>query len=331
MNTNTIILLVLAGGAACTARGQDAHLSQYDQAPMLLNPALTGMLERSDFRISTNMRSQWSHLSNNFLTTAFSYDLALPDHYGVGLYMSNYDMASMLNTFEVGLGGAYNVASKEAHHTLSVGVKAGLIYKKVNDADLLFDAQYNNGFFDPDLPTGELIQRRSRLMPEVALGMAYRSVNASRRFNPFANMAVFHITTPDESIWRTTRSDLAMRWSFNGGVECEVNSGLLLTPTALLMFQGEDREINAGMLGECAIGNSAYRVLFGGAYRFDDSAILQAGLKHKNNVFRMSYDVTTSPLRSYTNNMGAFEFSFTYCGTHNGRDRRSARARAFSM
>lgn len=330
MNKRSLLLLAFAG-AAGMARAQDAHLSQFDQAPVLLNPALTGMFERSDFRISTNVRSQWNRLSSNFLTTAFSYDLALQDRYGAGVYLSNYDMAGMLNTFEVGAAGAYNVSGKEAHHTLSVGLRAGIIHKKVNDADLLYDAQYSDGYFDPDLPTGELVQRKARLLPELALGMAYRSVDINKRFNPFVNMAVFHVTTPDESIWRSTRSDLPMRWSFMGGVQAEVNDGLLLSPMALVMFQGKDREINAGILGECAVGSSAYSVLFGGSYRIGDAAIAQAGLKHKSNLFRVSYDMSTSPLGTYNGRMGAFEFSFTYCGTHSGRDRRSPRTRSFAM
>ena len=36
--------------------------------------------------------------------------------------------------------------------------------------------QYNNGYFDSDLPTGEIDQRMARWMPEVGLGLAYRSV-----------------------------------------------------------------------------------------------------------------------------------------------------------
>ena len=39
-------------------------------------------------------------------------------------------------------------------------------------------------------------------------------------------------------------------------------------------------------------------------------------------MYRFSYDVNVSPLRSYTNNNGAFEFSIVYYGTISGRSRR---------
>ena len=46
------------------------------------------------------------------------------------------------------------------------------------------------------------------------------------------------------------------------------------------------------------------------------------GIKHGNNYYRFSYDVNVSPLRSYTRNNGAFEFSIVYLGTVSGRARR---------
>lgn len=314
----TVVLSVTAAAAAA----QDAHLAQYDAAPVLLNPALTGMFEHSDFRLSTNVRSQWNRISNNFLTTGASYEMAMQGRYGGGAYMRNYDMAGVLSTFEVGASGAYNVANRGARHTLSVGLRLGLIYKKVSNSDLVFDSQYNGSYFDTDLPTGESFDRRGRMMPEVALGVAYRSIDQNKTVNPFFNFAIAHITRPDESIFRNEKLPLPMLWAVNGGAVLDVNEGIRITPMGLFMLQGKSREINLGVLGECSIGSSAYKVLGGAAYRFGDAVIVQAGMKHKNNVFRIGYDINTSSLSTFTNRMGAFEFSFTYCGTHSGRDKR---------
>ncbi|MBL7962841.1 MAG: PorP/SprF family type IX secretion system membrane protein [Flavobacteriales bacterium] len=305
---------------------QDAHLSQYDAGAVLLNPALTGMYEQSDFRIASNLRSQWSSLSSAFITTAFAYDLNFQQRYGAGLYMCNYDQAGMMTTFEGGFTGSYNVSQKNAKHTLSVGVRAGLIYKKVNDADLLFDAQYNNGYFDQDLPSGEMFNKRGRLMPDLGLGFAYRSVHSMRMFNPFGNFAAYHITRPDESIFRVGKTPMPIRWTAMGGVTVTINERFRFSPMGLFMQQNKDREINAGVLGECAIGDGVYHALLGGSYRVGDAIIVQTGIKHKNSAFRMSYDVNISPLSTFTRNRGAFEFSIIYYGTHNGRERRTQRS-----
>ena len=184
-NKTALLTLILSILMNQEVLAQDAHFTQYDAMASLTNPALTGMYEGSEFRMSTALRSQWSKLSANFLTTAITYDANADDgRYGFGAYLSNYDQASMLNTFETGVMGSYNVASSGAPYTLSVGTKLGIIYKKVNDADLLFDAQYNDGYFDSDLPTGESIDKSARTLPEVSLGIAYRSTDANNQETP---------------------------------------------------------------------------------------------------------------------------------------------------
>jgi type IX secretion system PorP/SprF family membrane protein len=327
MRTNKIVLLAFASGTMGISSAQDTHLSQYEAAPVLLNPALTGMFEHSDFRMGANLRSQWNRLSSNFLTTAFAYDVGIDNRYGVGFYLNNYDMAGMMNTFEAGLAGSYNVSAKNAKHTLSVGLRLGIIHKKVNDADMLFDMQYDNGTFDPDLPTGELIEKRSRLLPEIALGLAYRSIDPNRLLNPIASFSAFHLTTPDETIFRMVKSDLPIRWTFMGGVAIKVTDELRLTPMGLFMLQRKDREISAGMMGELGFDGSPYGLVLGGSYRLKDAIVAHAGVKHRNNVYRVSYDITTSPLKEFNNSTGALEFSIIYYGTHSGRDRRVRRAK----
>src|SRR5690606_40184242 len=59
--------------------------------------------------------------------------------------------------------GAYNVSDKSAKHTLSVGTTLGLIYKKLNQQELVWDAQYDDGYFNTDLPSGEFFEKGARL------------------------------------------------------------------------------------------------------------------------------------------------------------------------
>jgi len=322
MKTSNIFLLALSLCAASTLRAQDGHLSQYDAAPVMLNPALTGMYENAEFRMACNVRSQWNSLASNFLTTAFGYDLSMQRRFGAGLYLNNYNMAGIMNNFQLGLAGAYNVSDPKANHTLSTGVHLGLMYKKVNDQNLLWDSQYSDGYFNSDLPSGETMQRGARLMPDVSVGLAYRSTNPRKSVNPFVNAALFHVTMPDESIYRTAKSKMPIRYSANGGVRVKVSDGLILIPQGLYMRQGNDQQIHAGMMGEFAIGGSVYSAICGASYRVRDAIVAHVGLKHKNSGYRFSYDVNTSPLRSYSRSNGAFEFSIIYYGTHAGRERK---------
>lgn len=321
MRTRSTFLLAITLFGATAARAQDAQLSQYDAAAVLLNPALTGMFENSDFRVSSNLRSQWNSLASNFLTTAFSVDMSMDRQYGFGAYLNNYNMAGIMNDFQAGVSGAYNVSSSK-NYTLSAGVNLGLIYKKVNDDKLVWDAQYDRDHFDSDLPSGELFQKMGRMMPDLGVGVAYRSTNRNKMVNPFGNFALFHVTTPDESIFRNEESDLPIRWSVNAGARITVTEGVDIIPQGLWMRQGADQQVQAGILGQVALMNGVYGVVAGGSYRLDDAIIAQVGIKHGNNMYRFSYDVNVSPLRSYTHNNGAFEFSIVYYGTMSGRSRR---------
>lgn len=310
----------------CTAgalQAQDGHLSHYDAAPALLNPALTGMYSNADFRMTSNVRSQWNSLSSSFTTTGFGYDVAMQDRYGIGMYLNNYNMAGILNTFQSGLSAAYNVAGRDSRYILSGGFNIGIVYKKMNDQQLVWDAQYDNGYFNTDLPSGELIQRWSRLMLDIAGGVSYKSTNARKRVNPFANFAMFHVNTPNESLMRTTQSDLPIRYSVNAGARIEVVQNTYISPSALYMRQRADQQVNVGVMSEVGLGGSVYSVLAGVAYRLNDAIIAHAGLKHKNIYYRFSYDANVSSLKNYTRRNGAFEFSLMYYGMHSGRDRRA--------
>ncbi len=321
MKTKATLLLAITLFGAGATRAQDAQLSQYDAAAVLLNPALTGMFENSDFRVSSNLRSQWNSLASNFLTTAFAVDMSMDRQFGFGAYLNNYNMANVMNNFQAGVAGAYNVSSSK-NYTLSAGVNLGLIYKKVNDSKLVWDAQYDRDHFDSDLPTGEAFQKKGRMMLDLGAGVAYRSTNRNKTINPFGNFALFHVTTPDESIFREEKSDLPIRYSVNAGAYVTVAEGVDIIPQGLYMRQGPDQTIQAGLLGQVALMGGVYGVVAGCSYRLDDAIIAQVGIKHGNNMYRFSYDINTSPLRTYTNNNGAFEFSIVYYGTISGRSRR---------
>lgn len=324
MKMGTTKLLSIAGMLmlATLGKAQDAQLSQYDAAPVLLNPALTGMYEDNDLRVGSNLRDQWGRLGENFVTVAFAVDASFDRRFGVGAYFENYNMAGVMNTFQSGITGAYNVSGSRAKHTLSVGVVLGLEYKKVNDDKLTWDVQYDRNHFNTDLPSGEFFRRAGRLMPDLGIGVAYRSVDVNRIVNPFGNFALFHVTMPDESIFREERSRMPIRYSVNGGAYVEVGSGIYVIPQALYQRQGADQQVQAGVMGRVDLMNNVYSILAGGSYRLNDAIIAQVGLKHGKNMYRFSYDLNVSPLKRYTHMNGAFEFSVVYYGTFSGRNKR---------
>ena len=197
---HTIRLSLALGGTVATT-AQDGQLSQYEAAPVMLNPALTGMYENADFRMSSNVRSQWNSLSNSFLTTAFAYDISMEKRYGFGTYLNNYNMAGIMNTFQWGATAAYNVSDPRADHTLSVGVTSVSSIRSQRPAAAVGHAVQRRllrwrSSFGRELPERCAADARSRL------GRGLPVHGARKRLNPFGNFALFHITTPDEAIFR---------------------------------------------------------------------------------------------------------------------------------
>lgn len=317
LKNNCLKSLVILGLAAMAnpLQAQDAHLSEFDASPVLLNPALTGMFDDGDIRVAVNYRSQWGVLSSKFVTTGVGFDMPLYDRWGVGGYVYNSDFADVYSSFNFMLSGAYQVTKPEQEKmVLSTGIQVGFIYKRANDNKLIFDNQYDDGNFDSDLPTGESFEQYRRFMPDINIGFHYLSKNKDWKANPYGGFAVAHITTPDESFIGDQVSELPVRWTVSGGAKIELSDDIMLNPSLLFMRQRTFQEINIGTMASYTLKNTNYDILGGLFYRFDDAVIIHAGMKHLNNIYRISYDINTSSLSEYSNKRGAIEFSVLYTG-----------------
>jgi type IX secretion system PorP/SprF family membrane protein len=306
------------------ANAQDFHLSQYDMQPLYYNPAQTGMYfgnTKTDYRFSGSYRSQWQKLQGKpYSSVGIGYDMPLK-RYGVGLLMMDH-IAGTSNTatFQFLLSGAYRITSNESrNHFLSAGLQIGFFQKRFSYRDLLFENQYNTvDGLDPNLPNGESLPDLSLTRLDANMGIYYKYVDPNHRFDPSIGVAVYHINTPNESFTGQAHS-LPMR--FNGTVACDIhaNDDLTFSPNALFMYQRKATEINAGLMAGYRIAHSDYSVLTGASMRYKDGVVVHFGVKQGNNVFRVSYDIVTSPLKNYGGGRGGFEMGVIYSGWLKGR------------
>ena len=70
MNKLGFFILMIA--LPFVTKGQDYRYSQFYNAPLLLNPALTGE-PKTDYRLNANYKNQWSSVTDGFKTTAASF------------------------------------------------------------------------------------------------------------------------------------------------------------------------------------------------------------------------------------------------------------------
>lgn len=295
------------------AHAQDPQISQYDQAPIMFNPANTGMLKYTDMRIAALYRSQWSSLSTSFNTFAGSFDMAVNDRMGLGAVFVSTDEANVISTSSFLVSGGYQITDpNQRKYMITTGVQLGVIFKRVNTSEMIFDNQYNQTYFDGALPSGEDFTRTSRVMLDANIGFSYKSTDRRKKINPFVDAAVHHITMPNESFIGEDESKLPMRWMANVGARIEVNRQFIVDPSVTYFRQREAEQFLINAIGNYEVTGTPYQVILGLGYRTQDAAIVTAGIRHNANIFRISYDINTSPLSEYSNNRGALEFTVIY-------------------
>lgn len=306
-------------GFSKTSLSQDFHLSQYDMLPLYYNPAQTGMYDATEaipYRFSGTYRSQWQKLNGKpYAAVGAGYDMPF-NRYGAGIVLMNHIAgASNFDAFQMMLSGAYQITDPSSKdHFLSAGLQMGVFQKKFSQRDLLFENQYNGlAGFDPTLPNGESLADLSIVRFDANLGVYYKYTDLNNKWEPSIGFSLYHVTRPNES-FTGEKSRLPMR--FNSIFNCDINidEKWTVTPNVLFMQQAKAREINAGALVSYKLNPKGYGLLTGASVRVKDSVILHLGMKHKNNVFRVSYDIVTSPLMRYSGRRGGFEMGFVYCG-----------------
>lgn len=312
-NIHRVCLAAMLTCAAVVGKTQDSQISQPDAAEILFNPANTGMLKYTDLRISALYRSQWSSLSTSFNTFTMAFDMAYDERWGFGAVFINSDEANVLSSSGFLISGGYQVSDPaQTKFLLTAGVQLGVIYKRVNTDHMIFDSQFDGYNFDSAIPSMEHFDKHSRWMPDANIGMSYKSTDRNKKINPFADFAVFHITSPNEAFVGEKKSKLPVKWMGNLGARVSLDRELYIEPSVTYWKQREATQFLINTMAFYEVRGTPYQILGGLGYRTSDAVIAHAGLRHNANIFRISYDVNVSGLSTYTNNRGALEFSVIY-------------------
>ncbi len=304
---------------------QDIHYSQFYNAPLTVNPALTGRIAGS-FRIGINYRNQWPYSVNgatSFSTPAISFDMPIRFNsknniLGVGAYIVNDRSASGLLTnltamasvaFHKGLGANGN-------HAISIGVQGGYIQRQVDQSGLIFGSKIQEVGLQNLDPSSQLFKELTETSinnVDLAAGFMWNS-RLGKKINIYAGASVFHILQPEHSFSGGTgeSASLPRRYGVNAGLDWKVGNKVSLLPSFIYMRQTTAQQFNFGL--STAIDFNSKTTLFLGAYyRLQDAVIPYVGLDFSRFRLGVSYDANASDLTS-TN--GAFEVSLSYMGKY---------------
>ena len=258
MNNNTIMRVLFLCFAFCTSHftllAQDLRVSQFENAPLLLNPALTGNID-GNHRASIMHRNQrFNALGDDSYTStilAFDTRLDLPNdnYFGLGIngiFESSGSLEYTVNKLSV--SGSYSktiLKNNIACHSLQGGIDIALTKRGINLTDARWPSQHDgNGGFDPDLPGGD-IEDDPVFHGDLGIGFSWMSrFTNGVRFNVGASF--YHITEPTVS-FVSVHSSVNTLTSIHSSLHIPVSSLLSIRPAFAYYEQSNHKDAIFGI------------------------------------------------------------------------------------
>lgn len=327
---------------------QDPRYTQYYNAPLRLNPAMTGVFEGS-WRVGANFRTQWGAVMGQpFNTFALTADMKVnafkDDYFGLGFSaMTDISGQGVYNTTDINISASYMKKLTGGGRTyrptltsfLVAGAQLGIGQRSVRWMNLTYSTQYvvdegDRGIYDQGIYSGENPDRRAtRIYPDMSAGLLWYGVLGERK-SIYAGAGIFHLNRPEISLFNRTNTGsdverLYMRFTAHAGGEMLIGgrgSAYSLLPGFVGMFQGPAMELNFGLgiryqqprYDDFALRFSVWTRLSNKllADMDMDALNLIVGLDWQTFRFGVSYDINLSTLINATNGQGALEFSIIY-------------------
>ncbi len=290
---------------AATTAAQDFHLTNYQPAGMLFNPALAG-IGNYQMQVGVQYRSQWASILKGYTTMATTAEGKYKQFGGGFQLHQNHAGPASLKTTGFLLTGAYHKPlAKDG--SLSLGFGFGKILKRINPALLTFDNQYTEGLgYDAGRPSEEVFERTKASFADLSTGLVWQGYwGNSHNLKSSFGLSLSHIHLPNEG-FLGEKSDLPTKTVLHGSLDMKVDDQFLFTPHFLLQSQGVHREFLGGVKISGSFDSGS--VFHGGmAYRWGDAFILQMGLEIGDKSIWASYDANVSTLEKSTAGKGAFE------------------------
>jgi type IX secretion system PorP/SprF family membrane protein len=334
-----IILLPVILFLGTVAQAQDLHFSQYMQTPSLINPALTGA--STVVRASVIYKDQWRSITVPYKTYGASFEMKFKasnwekaDKFKTKIYKKSFSrMAGGLSFFSDKAGDG-NMGSTQAnlslatfiptskYSSLSVGLQASVVQKKVDASKLVFPNQYGATGYDPNIDSREDYAAQNFIYPDFAGGINWsygyneRAVGANTERRANIGASVYHINQPKQIYLDESEERLNTKYILHADMLFGIrNSNVALVPSFITTIQGPSLEMMEGFMVKYYFkDDSKYTGIikrsalgFGVSYRNMDAAILSFLLEYENYAVGVSYELNTSRLTRATTGRGGPE------------------------
>ena len=313
-----MILCVLTMVLPLISIGQDHIYSQFYNAPIYLNPALTGQFE-GDIRFNALYRNQWTGLASDFSYMSASADLNLHQiNSGLGIIF-NRSSEGTAYLVKNNIAASYSYIIDGDNFTLSFGLQAGVTNQKLNWDKLVFGDQIdiNSGYIPGSVSGAERPAIDSRFYLDANAG-------ANLVYGKFMlGLATHHLNRPDESL-SGFQAKLPLRISANLSYKVTLipdqydRDGSYLIPSVVMYKQGNVNSFSVGTQYKYAGINAGIWYRNDGNSNGNDAIVFSVifdifNRKTNGEKFRLgiSHDATTSKI-NYSNTGGTSEIGIGY-------------------
>jgi len=316
---------VLSVAAIQTAQAQDAHFSQFFEAPLLRNPALAGLFE-GDVRVQTVQRSQWGTVTVPYLTGSINAEYKKPigknnDYLTLGMEVM-YDKAGAINFTTINVMPVLNYhksLSDNKTKYLSMGFMGGWVQRSIDRSKVETNSQFDGYGYNPSIPDGEPLSQSKYTYWDGSVGMSFNSAIAgSEDNNYYIGVAYHHFNTPLNSFYKDPSIELHPKIVASAGVKWATSEVSSLTFFADYSQQGTYTETVLGGLYSRKVGvyydQPDYIIHFGAFLRWNDAFIPVVKLDYRPFSVALSYDANISTLKTASQSQGGFELSVSYVG-----------------
>lgn len=302
---------------------QDIHFSQFNEAPLLRNPALAGIFS-GDIRLQSVYRTQWQSVTVPYQTTSFNGEFKLPvgkseDFITIGAQIM-YDKAgtvAMTATHILPAVNYHKSLSADRNMYLSLGFMGGMVQRRFDRSKVTTNNQFDGITYNPGIADGETFDKSSYSYFDGTAGLSFNmQVTDNADDNVFAGVALHHFNKPSNiGFYTNGKSTLAPKWVYSAGARMATSEFSYVTFHADHSTQGAYTESIGGVIYTHKLDSDIdpKYLIHGGAFvRLNDAIVPVAKIEMRPLAISVSYDANISKLSSTTNGRGGFELALSY-------------------
>jgi len=315
---------------------QDVHFSQFNNAPLMLNPALTGLFF-GDQRASINFKDQWRSIGKTYRTYSLSYDQGIlkskmkSGYLGIGAQLYS-DKAGDLNMGKTFIQlNASSILELNRNQLLSIGVYTAYTQHSIDFTNSTWDQQYNGTNYNSNLPSNEsALNTSSWANIDIGMGINWyyeqgtSTISSYDAFRMNLGVSASHVNRSKLKytiVNSTLQEELDMKIMAHGNSFIGIgNTKSAIIPSFMFAMQGPSTEIITGLLYRIRLKQASQitgtiketAILIGGYYRIGDAIIPTFEFEFDNFAVGVSYDTNISSLTRSTRFKGGFEISLRF-------------------